>query len=50
MSVRVASWLLKVFAPDYLRFISGAVEYGLRASARDAAAGVTELPPDWRKP
>lgn len=47
-AIRLANWILRTFAGRYTQFYSGAIEYGMRACARDVAEG-RPTPPDWRR-
>jgi hypothetical protein len=48
VGVRVLNVLAQVLlSRRYVLMVKGAVEYGLRAAARDDAEG-RENPPDWR--
>lgn len=46
-AIRLANWILRTFAGRYSRFYSGAIEYGMRACARDVSEG-RPVPKDWR--
>ena len=48
LAVGLASWILRTFAPDTAQFITGAIEYGMRAAAEDEVLG-RPIPADWRK-
>lgn len=49
IAASLANLVLRLGTPEYRQFLAGAIEYALRAAARDAIAGA-EPPKDWRRP